>query len=148
MLTVVQVIPVPGVIDINVVVLVPNVRPVFRPRVHNAEPIAAVLESWVPTRKHYRKAVDAEPVIPAEGATETVIGNAIAPVAATLLPSAMFGIPSAGAVLQPHIAPVVWLHEVDIDTDGDAILRISPVVQVIAVPEVVHIHIIVFVPVC
>ena len=51
------------------------------------------------------------------------------------------------AMLQPHPASVTFLNKVQVDPDGDAILGIPSVVQVIAVPAVIDIHIIVFVPI-
>jgi hypothetical protein len=44
---VVQVIAVIDVDDINIVGVVPVVRPVSRPWVNEAEPIALVLETWI-----------------------------------------------------------------------------------------------------
>lgn len=44
---VVQVIPVVDERDINIIVVVPVVSPVFRPRVNGSDPIATVLEARV-----------------------------------------------------------------------------------------------------
>jgi hypothetical protein len=137
MLTVVHVIAVSGVVDVHVIVVVPIVRPVFRPWVNDTEPKAAILEPGVPTRKNYWETVKPEPVNLAEGVTETVVGNTVTVVAASLLPPAVLGLPAPRAILKPHATPVTFLDKVQVDADGDAILRIPSVVQVIAVPTVV-----------
>jgi len=49
---VVQVIPVVDVHDINIIVVVPVVSPVFRPRVNGSDPIATVLEARVSADDH------------------------------------------------------------------------------------------------
>src|ERR1039457_5413233 len=147
MLTVVQVIAVSGVVDVHIIVVVPIVRPVFRPWVNDTEPKAAILEPGVPTRKNHRETAKAEAVILAKGATETVVGNPVAIVTAALAPFAVLRLPATRAILKPHATPVTFLDKVQLDADGDAILGIPAVVQVIAVPTVVDIHIIVLVPV-
>ena len=42
-----QVIPAIDVIDVNIVILVAGVSPVFRIRIKESEPIATVLEAWI-----------------------------------------------------------------------------------------------------
>jgi hypothetical protein len=59
---VVQVIPVIGVRDVNVIAFVPIVSPEFRIRIDDAEPIAAVLETRIPANVHKGEAVDSERV--------------------------------------------------------------------------------------
>jgi len=88
-----QVVPVVDVSDIDVVGVVPVIRPVFRPRVDHTEPIAVVLEAWESAHNQEGEAVDAEPMVLAKVSTEALIGNAVAVVAAALLPAAMVGIP-------------------------------------------------------
>jgi hypothetical protein len=98
---VVQIIPVIEVTDVNIVGLVPSVSPVFRIRINATEPIAAVLEARIPANLHEGEAVDAEPVTPAIVTTEIVVRNAVAVVAAALLPSTVLGLPTVGAPLLP-----------------------------------------------
>ncbi len=83
---VVHVIPIVLIDDIHVVGLVPVVCPSVRPRVNQAEPEAAVLEAWVSTNHHIRLVIDDEPVVRSKVAVVAVVGNAIAMVAAALLP--------------------------------------------------------------
>jgi len=59
---IVQVIPVIGVRDVNVIAFVPIVSPEFRIRIDDAEPIAAVLETRIPANVHKGEAVDSERV--------------------------------------------------------------------------------------
>ena len=107
---VVQVIAVFGVNDIHVIVVVPIVRPVLWPWVHETEPKAAVLEARVPSIQLHRVPVDAEPVIRTKVATITVIWNTVAVVAATLLPVTVLGLPVTCAMLLPHLPLLTWLH--------------------------------------
>ncbi len=83
---VVHVIPIVLIDDIHVVGLVPVVGPSVRPRVNQAEPEAAVLEAWVSANHHIRLVIDDEPVVRSKVAVVAVVGNAIAVVAAALLP--------------------------------------------------------------
>src|ERR1035438_2079386 len=101
---VVQVIAVFGVNDIHVIVVVPIVRPVLWPWIHETEPKAAVLEARVSSIQLHRVPVDAEPVIRTKVATITVIWNTVAVVAATLLPVTVLGLPGTCAML------LTWLH--------------------------------------
>ena len=83
---VVQVIAVVDVSDINVVGVVPVIRPIVRPRINNAEPIATVLEPGIPAHDLERLAVNSETMIWSERSAEPVIGDAVAVIATTLLP--------------------------------------------------------------
>ncbi len=91
---VVQVIAVIGIDDINVVIVVPVIPPVFRPRVNGSDPIASVLEARVSAHNQEGQAVDSESMVSTKVSAETVVRNAIAVVAATLLPSGVLGFPS------------------------------------------------------
>ena len=107
---VVQVIAVIRVDDVHVVVVVPIVGPVFWPWVHETEPKAAVLEARIAAIQLHRIAVDAEPMILPKVATIAVIWNAVAVIAAALLPVAVFGLPVGCPMLLPHFSPLSWLH--------------------------------------
>jgi hypothetical protein len=91
---VVQVIAVVDVDDVNVVVVIPVIAPVFRPRVNGTDPIASVLEARVSAHHQEGQAVDSESTVSTKVSAETVVRNAIAVVAAALLPSAVIGIPA------------------------------------------------------
>ncbi len=84
-----QVIPVIVVVDVNIVGLVPVVSPVLRIRIDRGEPIATVLEARITAYHHEWEIVNAERVIPAIVAAVVGLRNAIAVVAAALLPGAM-----------------------------------------------------------
>jgi hypothetical protein len=99
--TVVHVIAASVVVDIHIIGVVPIVRPVFRPRVHETEPKTAVLEARIPAIHLYGVAVDAERVISTKVATIAVLWNVVAVVAPTLLPVAMFGLPVMCAMFLP-----------------------------------------------
>jgi hypothetical protein len=107
---VVQVIAVFGVNDIDIIVVVPIVRPVLWPWVHETEPKAAVLEPRIPAIQLQRVPVDAEPVIRAKAATIMGLWNAVAGVTATLPPIAVLGLPVTCAMLLPHLPLLTWLH--------------------------------------
>ena len=117
MLTVVQVIAVSGVVDVHIIVVIPIVRPVFRPWVNDTKPKAAILEPGVPTRKNHRETVKAKSVILAEGVTETIVGDTVTAVAAALLPFAVLRLPVMCAILKPHAAPVTFLNKVQVYAD-------------------------------
>ncbi|MBZ5527052.1 MAG: hypothetical protein LAN71_03995 [Acidobacteriia bacterium] len=101
MSSVVQVIAVLEVHDIHLIVFVPVVRPVFRPRVHKTEPKTAVLEAGISAIHLHGIPVHAEPVIRTEVPTVTVLWNTIAVVPAPLLPGAVLGLPATCAMLLP-----------------------------------------------
>jgi hypothetical protein len=86
---VVQVVAVINVGDINVVVVVPVIAPVLRPRVNGTDPIAFVLEARVSAYNHEGEAVDAKPVVLTKVSAVAVVRNAVAVVTTALSPSAM-----------------------------------------------------------
>jgi hypothetical protein len=90
---VVEVVAVVDVVDVDIVIVVPVIPPVFRPRVNGADPIALVLKAWVSAYNQEGKTVDAEAVAGAKVSAVPVVGNAVTPVAAALLPVAVIGLP-------------------------------------------------------
>ena len=84
-----QVIAVVGVGDVDVICVVPVIRPVFWPWVNRTEPIATVLEARVPANNQEGKTVDSESMLRPKVSTEPVVGDAVAVVATTLLPIAV-----------------------------------------------------------
>ena len=105
MATVIHVIPVSDVVHIDVVGFVPSARPVFRPRINNAEPEASVLESGVSAHHDDWIAANAEPVSTAEIRAEAIIRNAVASIASAFMPAMMFMLPIFCAMVLPNI---VW----------------------------------------
>jgi hypothetical protein len=101
--TVAQIISIVEVLDIDVVVVVPVVSPVFRPRVNQAEPIATVLETGIPTNDYYRTAVDSERMVLTKVAAEPVVRDAVAAITAAVLPSAVLGMPGTCSMLLPSV---------------------------------------------
>jgi hypothetical protein len=89
------------VIHPNVIVFIPIASPVLRPRINEAEPVAAVLKAAISANIHHWETVDAEPVILTIVGTVTVIRNAIAVVSAALLPGAVLGLPVTRTVALP-----------------------------------------------
>jgi len=73
----------------------------LRPRIHETEPKAIVLEAGIAPNDHDGVAVDAEKVIRAEIAIVAVRGNAVAMVASALLPRAVLGLPVMRAAALP-----------------------------------------------
>jgi hypothetical protein len=90
-----EIISVANIVYINVVGLVPVLAPVFRHRVKATEPIAAVLEAGISANRLEREAIDVESVAPTIVATEIRCRNAVAVIAAALIPSAVVGLPVA-----------------------------------------------------
>jgi len=91
---VVHVVAVVSIDDINVVVVVPVISPVFRPRVKGTDPITLVLEARVSPHNLKGKAVDTKPMVLPEVSAEAVVRDAVAAIPAALLPSAVVGIPA------------------------------------------------------
>ena len=106
---VVQVIAVAGIVDVDVIVVVPVVGPVFRPRVGEAEPKAAVLKAGISADDYDWIAVNAERVTGAEVTVIAIFRNAVTVIAAALLPVAMLGLIVAGAVLLPDSLLLAFL---------------------------------------
>ena len=98
---VVQVIPVIRVCDVNIIGLVPGVSPVFRIRINHTEPMASVLEARIPALHTEGEAGDAEIVIRTIVAAVRIVRNAIAVVAAALLPIAVLRLPVLSAIPLP-----------------------------------------------
>jgi hypothetical protein len=84
-----QVIAVVYVGDVDVVGVVPVVRPGSWPWINEAKPIATVLEARVSADNQEGQALDSESMRRSKVATEPIVRNAVANVAATLLPSAV-----------------------------------------------------------
>ena len=131
---VVQVIAIICVVDVDVIVVIPVVGPVFRPGIGEAEPIAAVLKARVSADDHDWVAVNAEGVIRAKVAVIAVIGNAIAVVAAALLPVAMFRLPVACAMLLPDSLLLAFLAVLLLLGLHVDLLHMSLLVRVLLLP--------------
>ena len=91
---VVHVVAVVGIDNINVVVVVPVISPVFRPRVKGADPITLILEARVSPHNLKGKAVDTKPVVLPKVSAVAVVRDTVAAIPAALLPVAMVGIPA------------------------------------------------------
>jgi len=89
-----QVIAVVDVGDINVVVVIPVIAPVFRPWVNETDPIALVLKARISAHNQEWEAIDSEPMVRPKVSTEPVVRDAITVVAATLLPGPVVRIPA------------------------------------------------------
>ena len=86
---VIQVITVVGVVDIDVVGVVPVISPVFRPWINGTNPIAVVLEAGISANDQKGEALDSEPMVRPKVSAEPVVRDAIPAVAAALFPCAM-----------------------------------------------------------
>jgi hypothetical protein len=84
-----QVIPVVNVIDVDLVGVIPIIRPVSWPWVNHAEPVTFVLEPRIAALDHERKTGDSEAMFRSKVSPEPVIGDVVAAVSTTLLPVAM-----------------------------------------------------------
>jgi hypothetical protein len=91
---VVQVIAVIDVGDVDIVGVVPVIRPVAWPWINNTEPIALVLEARVSANHQEGESVNAEAMLPPKVSPEPVVRDTVAAVAATLFPTAVVGVPA------------------------------------------------------
>jgi hypothetical protein len=98
---VVKVIAIVDVGDVNVVVVIPVIAPVFGPRVNETDPIALILEARVPTNDQEGQTIDAEPMVATKVSAVAVVRNAVTVVAATLSPVAVIRVPALRAMLLP-----------------------------------------------
>ena len=90
---VVHVIPIVLIDNVNVVSLVPVVRPVVGPRINQAEPKAAVLEARESANHHVGLVIDHESVVRTKVPVVTVFRDAVAVVTAALLPRPVIRVP-------------------------------------------------------
>ena len=90
---VVHVVAVVHVAYVHIVVVVPVIAPTGRPGIDRADPVAFVLEARVSAYDQEGEGVDAEPVARPKVSAIAVIRNAVAAVAAALLPVAVVGLP-------------------------------------------------------
>src|SRR5450432_444860 len=97
--------------DVDVVVVIPVITPVFGPWIQRTHPVAAVLEARISSDNEERQAMDAKAVLGPEVSAKAVVGYAIATVATALLPGAMLRFPVTGAMLLPATAfhALLWL---------------------------------------
>ena len=87
--------------DVNIVIVVPVIPPVFGPRINQTHPVTVVLEAGISAYNQERQAVDAEPVVRPKISTVALVRNAVAAIAATLLPVAMVAVPMLRAMPVP-----------------------------------------------
>jgi hypothetical protein len=90
---VVHVIAVIYVRNINIVVVVPVIAPVFGPGINRADPIAFILETRISAYHHERQSADQKPMVGPKVSVVTIVRNAVAVVAAALLPVAVVRVP-------------------------------------------------------
>jgi hypothetical protein len=83
---VVKVVTVVFVSDVDVVCVVPVIRPVPRPRVDERNPIPVVLESWVSAINHKRETVDPKRIPLPKVDVVAVLRDTVGVVAAALFP--------------------------------------------------------------
>src|SRR5664279_3097796 len=97
-----QIIPIVGIENVNVVRVIPVSRPVFRPRINHVEPKAAVLKARIPAVHHDRHSVDGKCVARPKVLAVTFFRNAVAMIAASLLPRAVLRLPVLRAMRLPR----------------------------------------------
>jgi hypothetical protein len=90
------------VVDVKVIVGIPVVGPVFRPRIKEQERKPIVVETRIPLID-YRTGVEAEEVLAAEVDIEAGLWHVVTAVASALRPGAMIGGPVLGAILLPGV---------------------------------------------
>jgi hypothetical protein len=100
--SVVEVVSIVDIADIDLVIVVPVVAPVGRPRVNNAQPVALVLETRISADHQEGKALDAKSVIRSEIAAKAVVRDPVAVITAALLPGAVVRLPVSCPMLLPR----------------------------------------------
>lgn len=94
MAAVIQVITVVDVAHIDFVRVIPVVRPVLRPWVHQAEPISPVLKAGKTANYLEWPAINAESMLRSKISTEAGVWDAVTVVASALLPGVMVRFPA------------------------------------------------------
>jgi hypothetical protein len=90
---VVKVVAIVDVVYVDIVIVIPVISPIFRPRVDGTDPVALVLEARVSPYNPKGKSIDAEPMAGPKVSAVAVVRDAVAVVAATLLPGTMVRLP-------------------------------------------------------
>ena len=109
MISVVHVVAVVAVVNVNFVVVVPIVRPIAWPGIEHCYPIASVLEPGVTIVGCERKTDDTKTMLRSKVTAVTVFRNSVAVVTAALLPRAMDRLPISCAMILPGILPYTLL---------------------------------------
>ena len=103
MLSVVHVISVMDIVDIDIVGPIPNRRPGFWARINHAKPEAAELEARGTFDHHDWDVVDAKPMSTAKMRPEAIFRNAVSVVAASFVPGAMLTLPIVRTLALPDV---------------------------------------------
>lgn len=103
MLSVVQVVPVVHVVDIDIVRPVPDGRPGFWARINHIEPEASELETRRTFDHHNWDVMDAKPMSTAKISTKTIWWNAVSMVSPALVPGAVFMLPIVSTLSLPDV---------------------------------------------
>ena len=98
---VVHVVAVVPISNVDVIVVIPVIRPIFRPGVAKRNPITLVLEARVSAINHKRETVDPKRMLRSEIAAIPVFRNTVAVVAASLLPGTVVCLPACCAMILP-----------------------------------------------
>lgn len=86
---VVHVVSIISVIYVDVVVIVPIVRPIFGPRVEERYPVPLVLEARISAINHEGAPGDPKPMLRSKIAAIAILRNPVAVIPATLTPGAV-----------------------------------------------------------
>jgi hypothetical protein len=86
---VIKVVAIIDIVDVDVVGVIPVISPVFRPRVNRTDPVAVILETRISTNNQEGQPLDPEPMVWTKVSSIAVVRDAVAMVAAALLPGAV-----------------------------------------------------------
>lgn len=102
-LAVVQIIAIRGVIKVNIIVVVPIIRPILRPRIDDTDPVSAVLEARMSASHRHMIPTQAERMIRPKVFAITEVRNPVTDVPAALPPVAMLRPPIVCAMFIPDV---------------------------------------------
>ena len=111
MLSVIQVVTVVHIVDIDIVGPVPDWRPSLWARINHIEPEASELETRRTFDHNNRDVVDTKPVSTAKIGTETIWWNAVSMVAPAFVPGAVLVLPIVSTLSLPNVLSHIarWL---------------------------------------
>ena len=84
-----QIIAIVNIVDVDVIGVIPVIRPVPWPWVNKTKPITTILEARISANDQEGQALDSERMAWSEVPVKSVVGDSVATIAATLLPGAM-----------------------------------------------------------
>src|SRR5579863_1361841 len=99
-ISVIHVVTISVVVDVDVVVQIPVWSPIFRPWIENRYPVSVVVKARSAARENQLQSSQPEIMTASEINSEAIVGYSIAVIASALAPIAVLGLPRSRTVLR------------------------------------------------